>query len=178
MAEKRNALGQTEAEFLAAYDPSRFERPSVTVDNVIFCEGKVLLVKRGNHPFIGTWALPGGFVEMNETCEQAASRELMEETGVEAYPTQLKTYSDPHRDPRTRIITVAFTQVLEKMPLTQAGDDAADAKWFTVTPAEGGLTLTCGDIVIRLDKIGRSDDIASDHGVILTDGYKKEFNGI
>ncbi|MBO7217054.1 MAG: NUDIX hydrolase, partial [Clostridia bacterium] len=78
MTEKRNALGQTEAEFLAAYDASKFERPSVTVDMVIFCENKVLLIKRANHPFIDTWALPGGFVEPDETCEQAAARELME----------------------------------------------------------------------------------------------------
>ena len=176
MNEKRNALGQTEAEFLAAYDPSKFERPSVTVDMVIFCEGKVLLIKRANHPFIDTWALPGGFVEMNETCEQAASRELMEETGVEAYPEQLRTYSDPKRDPRTRIITVAFTQVLEKMPKTEAGDDAADARWFDISHSEKGFTLTHGDIVLHLSPDGKSTDIASDHGKILVDGYKKCFN--
>lgn len=176
MNEKRNALGQTEAEFLAAYDPSKFERPSVTVDMVIFCEGKVLLIKRANHPFIDTWALPGGFVEMNETCEQAASRELMEETGVEAYPEQLRTYSDPKRDPRTRIITVAFTQILEKMPKTEAGDDAADARWFDISRSEKGFTLTHGDIVLHLSPDGKSADIASDHGRILVDGYKKHFN--
>lgn len=176
MNEKRNALGQTEAEFLAAYDPSKFERPSVTVDMVIFCEGKVLLIKRANHPFIDTWALPGGFVEMNETCEQAASRELMEETGVEAYPEQLRTYSDPKRDPRTRIITVAFTLVLEKMPKTEAGDDAADARWFDISHSEKGFTLTHGDIVLHLSPDGKSADIASDHGKILVDGYKKCFN--
>lgn len=175
MNEKRNALGQTEAEFLALYDPSKFERPSVTVDMVIFCENKVLLIKRANHPFIDTWALPGGFVEMNETCEQAASRELMEETGVEAYPEQLRTYSDPKRDPRTRIITVAFTQVLEKMPETQAGDDAADARWFDISVSEKGFTLTHGDIVLHLSPEGKSEDIASDHGKILVDGYKKHF---
>lgn len=175
MTEKRNALGQTEAEFLAAYDASKFERPSVTVDMVIFCENKVLLIKRANHPFIDTWALPGGFVEPDETCEQAASRELMEETGVTAFPTQLKTYSDPHRDPRTRIITVAFTQVLEKMPVATAGDDAADAKWFDISVTESGILLTHGDIVLSLSADGKSKDIASDHGVILTDAYKKCF---
>lgn len=175
MNEKRNALGQTEAEFLEAYDPSKFERPSVTVDMVIFCENKVLLIKRANHPFIDTWALPGGFVEMTETCEQAASRELMEETGVEACPEQLRVYSDPKRDPRTRIITVAFTQVLEKTPVTQAGDDAADARWFDISASENGFTLTHGDIVLRLSPEGKSEDIASDHGKILVDGYKKHF---
>ncbi len=175
MNEKRNALGQTEAEFLAAYDASKFERPSVTVDMVIFCENKVLLIKRANHPFIDTWALPGGFVEPDETCEQAASRELMEETGVEAYPEQLKVYSDPKRDPRTRIITVAFTQVLEKMPKAQAGDDAADAKWFDISVSEKGFTLSHGETVLTLSHDGKSEDIASDHGTIFADGYKKHF---
>ncbi len=175
MTEKRNALGQTEAEFLAAYDASKFERPSVTVDMVIFCQNKVLLIKRANHPFIDTWALPGGFVEPTETCEQAASRELMEETGVEAYPTQLKTYSDPYRDPRTRIITVAFTQVLDQMPKQKAGDDAAEAEWFDIYADSKGFTLTHGDITLTLSPDGKSNDIASDHGVILTDAYKKCF---
>ena len=175
MTEKRNASGQTEAEFLAAYDASKFERPSVTVDMVIFCENKVLLIKRANHPFIDTWALPGGFVEPNETCEQAASRELMEETGVKAYPEQLRVYSDPKRDPRTRIITVAFTQILEKMPKTEAGDDAADAKWFDISVSEKGFTLSHGETVLTLSPEGRSEDIASDHGKILTDGYRKHF---
>ena len=175
MNEKRNALGQTEAEFLALYDPSKFERPSVTVDMVIFCENKVLLIKRANHPFIDTWALPGGFVEPDETCEQAATRELLEETGVEAYPEQLRTYSDPKRDPRTRIITVAFTQVLEKMPEAKAGDDAADARWFDISVSEKGFTLTHGETVLTLSPDGKSADIASDHGTILVDGYNKCF---
>ena len=176
MTEKRNALGQTEEEFLASYDASKFERPSVTVDMVIFCENKVLLIKRANHPFIDTWALPGGFVEPNETCEQAATRELMEETGVRAYPKQLKVYSDPKRDPRTRIITVAFTQVLEKMPKTAAGDDAADAKWFNITfLADGSVMLKNGPAEILLSPEGKSADMASDHGIILTDGIKKHY---
>ena len=175
MNEKRNALGQTEAEFLALYDASKFERPSVTVDMVIFCENKVLLIKRANHPFIDTWALPGGFVEPDETCEQAATRELLEETGVEAYPEQLRTYSNPKRDPRTRIITVAFTQVLEKMPEAKAGDDAADAKWFDITKTQNGFTLSHGETVITLSPEGKSEDIASDHGTILVDGYNKCF---
>ena len=175
MTEKRNAQGQTEAEFLAAYDASKFQRPSVTVDMVIFCENKVLLIKRANHPFIDTWALPGGFVEPDETCEQAASRELMEETGVEAYPEQLKVYSDPKRDPRTRIITVAFTQVLEKMPEAKAGDDAADAKWFDISVSEKGFTLSYGETVLTLSPEGKSEDMASDHGEIFADGYKKHY---
>lgn len=172
---KLNKQGQTEEEFLKAYDPSVYPRPSVTVDTVIFCKGKVLLIKRGNHPFIDTWALPGGFVEPEETCEQAASRELMEETGVSAFPQQLKTYSDPHRDPRTRVITVAFTQVIDSLPEATAGDDASDAKWFDIIKSNDGLNLSCDGISINIGKDGKSEDIASDHGVILTDAYNKHF---
>ena len=170
---KRNALGQTEAEFLAAYDPSKYERPSVTVDIAVFCRGKVLLIKRGNHPFIGSWALPGGFVNPDETCEQAAARELKEETGVESVPEQLHTYSDPHRDPRTRIITVAYTAGFDTLPDTAAGDDAADAKWFDISLYGSLITLKCGDDTLKVSISGQSEDLASDHGLILTDAMKK-----
>src|ERR671926_1307014 len=95
------------------YDPSRYDRPSVTVDVVIFTlqnrELHVLLVKRKHWPHEGRWALPGGFVNMDESLEQAARRELEEETGVrDIYMEQLYTFGDPKRDPRTRVITVAY----------------------------------------------------------------------
>lgn len=99
----RDKNGLTEAEFLARYDAGKYPRPSVTADVAAFLheDGKprVLLVRRGGHPFIGTWALPGGFVEPEETVETAARRELWEETGIENVPVrQIGTYSDPHRD--------------------------------------------------------------------------------
>ena len=86
MNELRDKKGLTEAEFLAAYDPSKWERPSVTVDMFCYCRENrsLLMVKRGGHPFIGKWALPGGFLEPDETAEQAVRRELAEETGVNA----------------------------------------------------------------------------------------------
>ena len=88
----------------------------------------LLMVKRGGHPFIGKWALPGGFLEPDETAEQAVRRELAEETGVNADAIiQLRAFSDPHRDPRTRIVTVAYIAVLDRLPDARAGDDAADA---------------------------------------------------
>lgn len=120
----------------AAYDPSRYERPSVTVDVVILTlrDGrlKVLLVKRKRWPFEGMWAIPGGFVNPDESLEEAATRELKEETGVgDVYLEQLYTFGDPGRDPRTRVITVAFYALMRSDHLRlRAADDAAEAKWF------------------------------------------------
>src|SRR6476646_1397791 len=95
------------------YDASRYPRPSVTVDVVIFStqsnDLKVLLVQRKGQPFAGMWAIPGGFVRMEEDLLDAARRELSEETGLhDVYLEQLYTFGEPHRDPRTRVITVAY----------------------------------------------------------------------
>ena len=94
-----------EREFLAHYDVTKYERPSVTVDVVIFTvrenDLKVLLVQRRDHPFKDKWAIPGGFVNMKESLEDGARRELEEETGVQdVYMEQLYTFGDPDRDPR------------------------------------------------------------------------------
>ncbi len=118
------------------YDPSLYERPSVTVDVVIFTliEGKlhVLLIRRGAWPFAGMWALPGGFIQMDESLEEAARRELYEETGVEdVYLEQLYTFGDPDRDPRTRVITVTYFALVPADRLfPRAASDAAEVGWF------------------------------------------------
>lgn len=121
-----------------SYDVTQYERPSVTVDTVIFSlqrgELQVLLVQRKHWPYQGTWAIPGGFVRMDESLEQAARRELSEETGVDdqdIYLEQLYTFGDPGRDPRTRVITVAYFALVcsERLSL-HADTDAADAAWF------------------------------------------------
>lgn len=134
----RNKAGLTEAEFLAQYKPGNYERPSVTVDMLLFTVEKklnhlkVLLIKRGNHPYINCWALPGGFVGMNESTYEAAGRELYEETGLrDIFLEQLYTYSRPERDPRMRVISVAYMALI---PITEAvaGDDARDAAWFDI----------------------------------------------
>lgn len=132
--------GLTEEEFLKNYRPGDYERPSVTVDMLIFAVDnkgeriRLLLVKRKNHPFLGCWALPGGFVEMKESLGDAAARELEEETGVKGmYLEQLHTFGETGRDPRSRIISVAYMAVIDGSGLkVQAGDDAAQAEWFHV----------------------------------------------
>ena len=112
----------------------KYPHPSVTADCVIFgfdgVEIKVLLIQRGIEPFKGKWALPGGFMEMDETAEECAKRELEEETGLKnASVEQFYTFSDVNRDPRERVITVAH-YALVKLSEVKGGDDAVSAKWF------------------------------------------------
>ncbi|GBK62253.1 MAG: NUDIX domain-containing protein [Paenibacillus macerans] len=142
--------GLTESEFLRRYSPGDYERPSVAADTVIFTvtdadadsyrklpekELRVLLIRRGGHPFLGQWALPGGFVRPDETTEQAAARELREETGVEdVYLEQLYTFSDVGRDPRTWVMSCSYMALVDSGQLQlQAGDDADAAAWFKVS---------------------------------------------
>ena len=120
------------------YDATKFERPSVTVDIIIFTikndDLQVLLVKRGEWPFKGRWAMPGGFVKMKESLDEAAVRELKEETGVEnVYLEQLFSFGAPKRDPRTRVITVAYFALIpyEKLKL-KATADVVDVNWFSM----------------------------------------------
>ena len=131
MEELRDENGLTEAEFLARYDASKFERPSVTVDIIIIKDGKVLLIKRGRHPGLNKLAFPGGFVDPGENVYQAAVRELFEETHLRAVGLkQMNVASEPKRDPRTRIITVPFLADCVDMGELCADDDAAGAKWY------------------------------------------------
>lgn len=109
----------------------KYPHPSVTTDCVIFgFEGtklRVLLVERGNEPFKGRWAFPGGFLQMDESAETGALRELQEETGLKgAYIRQFHTFSDPNRDPRERVLTIAY-YALVRMQEVKGGDDAAKA---------------------------------------------------
>ena len=136
-----NEKGQTLEEFLKEYDPYQYKNPCATTDMVLFSYAgekpdtdalKVLLVCRKNHPSIGYWALPGGFVELYENLEDTARRELTEETGVADLPMeQFAVYGNATRDPRARIITSAYLSVVDEGQVkVQAGDDAADAKWM------------------------------------------------
>ena len=112
----------------------RYPRPSVTADAVLFAQKDdrmyVLLIQRGNEPYKGHWAFPGGFLNMDETVARCAERELEEETGIVLTGMQLVgVYSDVERDPRGRVITAAYT-AMTTMPEATAADDAAEAKWW------------------------------------------------
>ena len=114
----------------------KYPHPAVTTDCVIFgfdgSELQVLLIERGIEPFKGKWAFPGGFLNMDETAGEGAMRELKEETGLEnAYIEQFNTYSEPGRDPRERVITIAH-YALVRIQEVKGGDDAAKAQWFPI----------------------------------------------
>ncbi len=136
----RNEKGETLEEFLASYDPDRFKHQSSTVDMIVMTVSqgqlKLLLIKRRNHPFIGCWATPGGFVGFGEDLDAAALRELQEETGIAdgILFKQLFTFGKADRDPRTHVISTAYFALVPETALrsTAAGDDAAQALWFTV----------------------------------------------
>lgn len=167
--------GQDERTFLAAYDPHRHPRIAVTVDMVLFTvrSGRfsVLLVRRRNHPYQGAWALPGGFVEPGEDLHQAASRELAEETGLAELPAgmhleQLMTYGEPGRDPRMRVVSVAYLAFAPDLPPPRAGDDADVARYWPMSE----VTLDRGGEG-RADRAGPA--LAFDHARILADGVER-----
>lgn len=116
-----------------------YPHPAVTTDCVVFgFDGtglSVLLIKRGIEPFIDHWALPGGFIHIDETAEEGAYRELREETGIEEiYVEQLQAFTKVDRDPRERVITIAFTAFVRQQDYgyIKGGDDAKEAKWFSI----------------------------------------------
>ncbi|MFF4848987.1 NUDIX domain-containing protein [Streptomyces sp. NPDC001194] len=129
---------------MKGYDPHAFEPFAVTVDLAVFTVRggalNVLLIRRGQDPYAGAWALPGGFLLPRESAETAARRELAEETGLQEavvgalHLEQLRTYSDPDRDPRMRVVSVAFTALVPDMPepVAEGGGDAAQARWVPV----------------------------------------------
>lgn len=145
-----NCVTQTETEFLQSYDASVYEKPSVSTDVLVFSIAKgrretyrqlpknhlqILLIRRKKHPYQDCWALPGGFVEIDESLRHAAARELYEETGLEPdYLGQLYTWSDVDRDPRTRVISTSYMAIVnENNKKLRAGDDASEAQWFELT---------------------------------------------
>jgi len=137
---------------------------AVAVDLAIFTirEGalSVLLVERGEEPYAGSWALPGGFVKPDEDAETAAWRELHEETAVEQFAghlEQLKTYSAPDRDPRMRVVSVAHVAFAPDLPAPEAGSDAASARWWAV------------EEVLDDDQVA----LAFDHAEILADALDR-----
>ena len=136
--ELRDENGLTEREFLKAYRDKRYPAPYLTADAVLLSEGKdVLLIRRKGHPYLGCWALPGGFVNPDESAAEGALRELSEETNVtgftEADIYEIGLFSKPGRDPRGWVVTDAFLVPVDRSAIAYwAGDDAADARWITV----------------------------------------------
>jgi 8-oxo-dGTP diphosphatase len=137
----------------------KYPRPAVTVDALVFSRSGeryyIALIRRAHPPFEGKWAFPGGFVDMDESLEQAVNRELKEETGLEDLPLeQFYTAGDVHRDPRHRTITVTYIGFTpDKLPALVAGDDAGNAAWF---PVDGlpALAFDHAEILRRaLDKL-------------------------
>ncbi len=115
----------------------KYPRPAVTVDMLVFKKTnnglQLLLIQRDREPFQGFWAIPGGFMDMDETLEEAANRELAEETGLQNIAMeQLKVYSSLYRDPRHRTVSVAFVGFLTDEQQIKAGDDARQAQWFSI----------------------------------------------
>ena len=116
----------------------KYPHPAVATDSVVFgYDGKnlhVLLIERGQEPYNGCWALPGGFIHMDETVEEGAKRELQEETGVkDIYLEQFHVFSAVNRDPRERVLSVSFLSLVRKVDYNViAGDDAARAEWFNI----------------------------------------------
>jgi len=133
---------------------------SLTVDIVIEHNGSILLIKRKFPPYEGCLALPGGFVEEGETVETAAARELLEETQITVHPSIMKllgVYSEPGRDPRGRVVSVAFRHTIHALyprPHAEAGDDAARVHWV---PLE------------QIDNLLMRNSFAFDHGQIIRD---------
>lgn len=115
----------------------KYPRPAVTADCIVITreeEPKVLLIERGNEPFKGKWAFPGGFMNMDETTEQCAVRELEEETGLRVSDIQqIGAYSKVDRDPRGRTVTVAYLAIVDAPVEAKGQDDAAKAEWFPVS---------------------------------------------
>ncbi len=158
-----------EKAFLDKYDASKYERPSVSTDIVILTldasdELNILLIKRGAYPYKDRWAIPGGFLAAGkESVDEAAARELKSETNIDnVYLKQLYTFGNPGRDPRTTVISVAYTALVPKHMLDiKAGDDAEDAKLFTIRYDVNGIIFENENTVIT------EDDLAFDHAEII-----------
>ena len=134
----------------------KYPRPAVTADCIVITkepDPKVLLIERGDKPFKGCWAFPGGFMNMDETTEQCAIRELEEETGLRVSDVhQIGAYSKVNRDPRGRTITVAYLAIVDEPIAVNGQDDAAKAQWFPLSALP---------------------ELAFDHDEIILDAVKK-----
>lgn len=163
-----------EAEFLAAYDPKAFDRPSVAVDVALITASAgqlhTLLVRRTEHPFKGKWALPGGFLQMNESLDAAAERVLRAKAGLgSVFLEQLYTFGEPRRDPRTRVLSVAYYALVDAARFASAAGRSEVPTARIVVPWEGET----GGAVEAVDGEDRPLPLAFDHGEILGMAVKR-----
>src|SRR5437868_2450221 len=176
MPESTDPGAGDETAFLARYDPARYPPVAVTVDVVLLTvrAGRlsVLLVQRRNHPFRGAWALPGGFVEPDDDLDGAARRELEEETGVLVagfgesvalgHIEQLRSYGTPGRDPRMRVVSVAYVGFTTQNEPATAGSDAADVRLWAID-----------DLAIAGEGSDDGVPLAFDHAQIISDAIER-----
>ena len=182
---KTYEMSDEEKKFLAGYDLTKYDRPSVAADVVVFsvmkddeCEDvrrlqekklKILLIRRGGFPYKGCWAMPGGFCRKGENVIDSARRELCEETGIDdAYVKLVGVYGEPDRDPRGWVISSTYMALMNGRDChLKAGDDAQDARWFTVELTEVSgteryrLVLKDADSDIKLTAVLRRTDMSS-----------------
>ena len=169
MAELRDKRGLTEQEAIERYRAKNYPKPALTADIAVFSKGsnglRLLLIRRGGHPFLGCWALPGGFADQGETIERTAARELEEETDLTGLDLKLVgVYSAPGRDPRGWTVSVAYTVCVEEGMLHAVpGDDAAEAEWFEIDRNQGKVSPILPD----------GDALAFDHAQIIADAAEK-----
>lgn len=164
---------QDETSFLRHYDPGAFERPSVTVDTALISavDGALwtLLVRRRQHPYRDGWALPGGFVDVTESLDEAAERLLANKAGVQGlFLEQLYTFGRPDRDPRTRVITVAYYALVDRIRFAGIGTgDSDDESERMVARLQVDWKGEAGGAVAALDPEGNPLELAFDHADIL-----------
>lgn len=164
-------MKKDEQEFLKNYKAGNYKKPSVTSDILIFTTEEsrlqILLIKRGAYPYKNYWALPGGFVQMKESTLEGAKRELKEETGIEGvHLEQLYTFSEPDRDPRMRIISVAYIATVPKKMVKnhKSGDDANASQIFDIFVDKNGEMQLLGE---NDGLILNESDLAFDHKKII-----------
>ena len=165
--ELRDRNGMTEEEFLRGYNADKYPKPALTADMIVLRKMpdkalRILLIRRGGHPFLGRWALPGGFANKNEATEQTAVRELEEETGLQVSDIhQIGAYSKVDRDPRGRTITVAYLAIIDEPIAVTGQDDAAKAEWWPLS-----------DFLDKPSGIAERPHLAFDHYDIMQDAIK------
>ena len=175
MAEVDSVMTKNMEELAYQY---KYPHPSVTTDNVIFgFDGqtvKVLLIERGGEPYKGYWAFPGGFLEMDESAEEGARRELMEETGLTTgVVRQFHAFSAPGRDPRERVLTIAFYSLV-RMSEVKGMDDARRAEWFPLTEMPR-LAFDHEEMLrVALEEVGKEIRLQTKVWKELTGGFSQD----